>query len=154
MDENREPTTPETPSSGSTGGDETFGWTSDESGGAGSDARAAAERMLAQLQSMIDTIATQAAPVVRQVGAKAAELAAVAADRAGPLAHRAADATAEASVKIAERSRTFAADLRSRTGDGNGVDATDAASDSVPLQGVDDATEMAAKDDPAEGRPL
>ena len=151
MDENREPTTSETPGSGSTGGDETFGWTADESASAGSDARAAAERMLAQLQSMIDTIATQAAPVVRQVGAKAAELAAVAADRAGPLAHRAADATAEASVKLAERSRTFAADLRSRTGDGNGVDAT---SDSVPLQGVDDATEMAAKDDPAEGRPL
>ena len=93
--------------------DETFGWT-DEEQHAGNDPRAAAERMLSQLQSMIDSIATQAAPVVRQVGAKAAELAAVAADRAGPLAHKAADATADASVKIAERSRTFAADLRSR----------------------------------------
>jgi hypothetical protein len=154
MDENREPTTSETTGSGSTGGDETFGWTGEESGGATNDARAAAERMLAQLQSMIDSIATQAAPVVRQIGAKAAELAAVAADRAGPLAHRAADATADASVKIAERSRTLAADLRSRASDGNGSDATDAASGSVPLQGVDDAAEMSAKDDPAEGRPL
>jgi len=74
-----------------------------------------ADRMLAQLQSMIDSIATQAAPVVRQVGAKAAELAAAAADRAGPIAHKAADATAGASVKIAERSREFAADLRRDT---------------------------------------
>ena len=78
--------------------------------------------MIGQLQSMIDSIATQAAPVVRQVGAKAAELAAVAADRAGPLAHRAADATADASVKIAERSRTLAADLRSRATGANGND--------------------------------
>ena len=76
-----------------------------------------AERMLSQLQAMIDSIATQAAPVVKQVGAKAAELAAAAADRAGPIAHRAADATAGASVKIAERSRELAADLRK---DGNG----------------------------------
>src|SRR4051812_1402223 len=82
--------------------DETFGWTDEEQHAGGNDPRAAAERMLGQLQSMIDSIATQAAPVVRQVGAKAAELAAVAADRAGPLAHRAADATADASVKIAE----------------------------------------------------
>lgn len=155
MDDDREPTTPGSAGSGSTG-DESFGWTGDESTTGGNDARAAAERMLAQLQAMIDQIATQAAPVVRQIGAKAAELAAVAADRAGPLAHRAADATAEASVKIAERSRTFAADLRSRTGEGDadGHDTTATTSDSVPLQGVDDATEMSAKDDPAEGRPL
>jgi hypothetical protein len=78
-----------------------------------------ADRMLAQLQSMIDSIATQAAPVVRQVGAKAAELAAAAADRAGPIAHKAAEATAGASVKIAERSREFAADLR-RDSNGHG----------------------------------
>ncbi len=128
------------------GADETFGWTADDQS-AGSDARATAERMLAQLQSMIDTVATQAAPVVRQIGAKAAELAAVAADRAGPLAHRAADATADASVRIAERSRTLAADLRSRAAD---LDADG----SVPLQGADDTIERAAKDDPAEGRQL
>ena len=39
---------------------------------------------LSQLQKMIDDIATQAAPVARQIGAKAAELAAVAAEKAGP----------------------------------------------------------------------
>jgi len=114
--------------SGSTGtnppgaADETFGWTAEDQGsGRGAEARATAEKMLGQLQSMIDTIAVQAAPVARQIGAKAAELAAIAADRAGPLAHRAADATADASVKLAERSRTFAAGLRSHEDEaGNG----------------------------------
>jgi hypothetical protein len=61
--------------------------------------------------------------VVKQIGAKAAELAAAAADRAGPMAHKAADATAGASVKIAERSREFAADLRRET-NGHGGTAT------------------------------
>ncbi len=89
----------------------------------GQGAGAAAERMLGQLQSMIDSIATQATPVVKQVGAKAAELAAAAADRAGPIAHKAADATAGASVKIASRSREFAADLR-RDSNGHGGTAT------------------------------
>jgi hypothetical protein len=127
--------------------DESFGWTAEEP--TSNEGRAAAERMLSQLQSMIDSLATQAAPVVRQIGAKAAELAAVAADRAGPLAHRAADATADASVRLAEKSRSLAADLRSRTGDGDGD-----TSGSVPLQGADDLAERSAKDDPAEGRPL
>ncbi len=130
--------------------DETFGWT-DEEQHAGNDPRAAAERMLSQLQSMIDSIATQAAPVVRQVGAKAAELAAVAADRAGPLAHRAADATADASVKIAERSRTLAADLRNRAAGANGDDPEAASRSSVAVDGADDAVERSAQDDPAEG---
>lgn len=103
--------------------DETFGWTAPDDHPSGQGAGAAAERMIAQLQSMIDSIATQAAPVVRQVGAKAAELAAAAADRAGPIAHKAADATAGASVKIAERSREFAADLRRET-NGHGGTAT------------------------------
>ena len=102
--------------------DETFGWTGPDDQPSGQGA-GAAERMIAQLQSMIDSIATQAAPVVRQVGAKAAELAAAAADRAGPIAHKAADATAGASVKIAERSREFAADLRRET-NGHGGTAT------------------------------
>lgn len=140
--------------SGAGGGsaDETFGWTSEDEAGGGTsaDARAAAEKMLGQLQSMIDTIAVQAAPVVRQIGAKAAELAAVAADRAGPLAHRAADATAGASERLAEKSRTWAADLRSRTGtNGNGHPDDDLSS--VPLSGADDAEERSAKDDPVEG---
>ena len=139
--------------------DESFGWTDESgSGSAAADARATAERMLSQLQAMIDSVATQAAPVVRQISAKAAELAAVAADRAGPLAHRAADATADASVRIAERSRTLAADLRSRN-ESNGSADPGAAQPDVDqggiavaeLGGADDATEQAAGDEPAEG---
>jgi hypothetical protein len=155
------------------GADETFGWTADDAA-AGGEANAGntAERMIAQLQSMIDSIATQAAPVVRQVGIKAAELAAAAADRAGPIAHKAANATADASVKVAERSRTLAADLRREVAGTNGGSATaelrtDIAADlrdetakgegdtsgavDAVLDGVDDASEQAAKDDPAEG---
>ncbi len=130
--------------------DETFGWTApdDESASTGGDARAAAERILGQLQSMIDTVATQAAPVARQIGAKAAELAAVAADRAGPLAHKAAEATADASVKLAERSRTWAADLRSKVGE---AEADAASSASEALGGADDVVEEIARDEPAEG---
>ena len=103
--------------------DETFGWTAPESESTGQTGTPA-ERMLGQLQSMIDTIATQAAPVVKQIGAKDAELAAAAADRAGPIAHKAAEATAGASVKIAERSREFAADLRRETNGHGGGTAT------------------------------
>jgi hypothetical protein len=109
--------------SSDTNRDESFGWTDPEGHQAGHGSATPAERMLAQLQSMIDSIATQAAPVVKQVGAKAAELAAAAADRAGPIAHKAADATAGASVKIASRSREFAADLR-RGSNGHGGAAT------------------------------
>jgi hypothetical protein len=146
-------------SSGTGPADETFGWTGeDQASGAAADAKAAAERMLSQLQAMIDSIATQAAPVVRQVGAKAAELAAVAADRAGPLAHRAADATAEASVRLAERSRTWAAELRSHVDDSDHDGAAGATGDpesasraSVAVEGATDAEERSAEDDPAEG---
>jgi len=67
---------------------------------------------LAQLQAMIDNVANQAGPVVREVAAKAAELAAVAADHAGPIVQRAASVTQDVSVKVAERSRQVAADLR------------------------------------------
>ena len=152
-----DPATNHEPATG--GADETFGWTApdDEAAGAGGDARAAAERMLGQLQSMIDTVATQAAPVVRQIGAKAAELAAVAADRAGPLAQRAADATADASGRLAERSRTWAADLRHKADDAAGgtavaVDDVDTGSSATGgFDGASDATEAAARDQPTEG---
>ena len=100
------------PTAAAPGADETFGWTADDPASGPAASGTTAERMVSQLQSMIDTIATQAGPVVRQVGIKAAELAAAAADRAGPIAHKAADATADASVRIAERSRVIAADLR------------------------------------------
>jgi hypothetical protein len=106
--------------------DETFAWsdeTEETEGSSSGGPGATAERMVSQLQHMIDSLATQAAPVARQVGAKAAELAAKAADRAGPIAHKAADATADASVKLASKSRTWAADLR-KSDAANGEDAT------------------------------
>jgi hypothetical protein len=79
----------------------------------GDPARSANSReWLGQLQSMIDNITTSAAPVMREIGAKAAELAALAGEKAGPFAHRAADATAQAGVKVAERGREVAAELR------------------------------------------
>jgi hypothetical protein len=67
---------------------------------------------LAQLQAMIEQITTQAAPVMREIGAKAAELAAAAGEKAGPAAHKAAAFTGEAGLKLAERSRSFAAEIR------------------------------------------
>ena len=75
--------------------------------------RAAAGReMLVQLQQMIDTLATQAGPVMREVAAKAAELAAVAGTKAGPLAHKAAGVTEAVGQRVAARSKDFAAELR------------------------------------------
>lgn len=90
--------------------EDTFGLTEPEraTGGAGQQAR----EWLTQLQAMIENLATQAAPVVREVGAKAAELAAIAGEKAGPIAQRAAVFTEQAGHKLAERSRDFAEDLR------------------------------------------
>jgi len=68
--------------------------------------------MLAQLQAMIDNVAEQAGPVLRDVAAKAAELAAVAGDRAGPIAYRAAEKTQVVGQRVAQRSKEIAADLR------------------------------------------
>lgn len=81
-------------------------------GGQGGGPAATAQQFLGQLQSIIDNLATQSAPVVREIGAKAAELAAIAAERAGPLAQRAAEKTQEVGARVAERSRTFAEDMR------------------------------------------
>jgi len=78
-----------------------------------------------QLQEMIDNLATQAAPVLRDIGAKAAELAAAAGDKAGPLAHRAAEATEAAGARLAERGRGMAADLRRDEAEGQGAAAGD-----------------------------
>ena len=71
-----------------------------------------AREWLAQLQAMIEQLATQAAPVVREVGAKAAELAAAAGDKAGPVAARTAEVTGHAGQKLAARARGLAAELR------------------------------------------
>ncbi|TAK02217.1 MAG: hypothetical protein EPO36_02860 [Chloroflexota bacterium] len=96
-------------------GDETFEWTDEAGDGATGSAKSAGttgREWLAQLQTMIENAATQAAPVMREVAAKAAELAAVAGEKAGPVAARAAELTAEAGHKIAERSRELATEIR------------------------------------------
>jgi len=72
----------------------------------------AGREMLAQLQSMIDTLAVQAGPVMREVAAKAAELAAVAGEKAGPLAQKAAEKTGDVGQRVAARSKEMAAELR------------------------------------------
>jgi len=82
-----------------------------ETNGSGA-ASAKSSEWLSQLQTMINDITTQAAPVARQVAAKAAELTAVAAVKAGPLAQRAAEATTDAGQKLAERAQSLAAELR------------------------------------------
>lgn len=99
------------------GTDEAFGWTDSDAGAnghgsAGGPTSTSGRDWLAQLQGMIENIAEQAGPVLREVSAKAAELAAVAGEKAGPVAARAAELTAEAGTKLAERSRDLAAELR------------------------------------------
>ena len=74
-------------------------------------ARVAAEKMLTQLQDMIEAAGKTAGPILRDVAAKAAELTAVAAENAGPAAHKAADVTGQVGEKLAVRSRELAADL-------------------------------------------
>jgi hypothetical protein len=90
-----------------------------ETNGGASGRGAQGKEWLGQLQSMIDNLATQAGPVLRDVAAKAAELAAAAGDKAGPIAHKAAEVTESAGHKLAERGREVAAELR-REGQGQG----------------------------------
>lgn len=99
----------------STTADETFTFDA-EPAAEGADAGTTAREWMTQLQSMIDNIATSAAPVMREIGAKAAELAAIAGEKAGPFAQRAAEVTAEAGTKLAERGHQVAADLRRDAG--------------------------------------
>jgi hypothetical protein len=103
------------PSTG-TSADDIYGTTSPGSTGSESTGpdvgRDRAGEWLAQLQAMIDNVATHAGPVARQIGAKAAELAAIAGEKAGPIAHKAAEVTEAAGQKVAERGRDLAADLR------------------------------------------
>lgn len=109
-DETTNPAPEENPAAGA---DETFGWTG-EADAAASDGKAsgAGREWLAQLQSMIENIAEQAGPALREISAKAAELAAAAGEKAGPAATRAAEITAEAGTKLAEKSRDLAAEIR------------------------------------------
>lgn len=90
--------------------DDGFAWTEPETQPTGRAEQA--REWLTQLQAMIENLATQAAPVVREVGIKAAELAAKAGEKAGPVAQRAADLTGQAGHKLAEKSRDFATELR------------------------------------------
>jgi hypothetical protein len=101
---------PKTSGSSSKAGSDEFAWTEPEQ--ASTDAGAKAREWLGQLQTMIENLATQAGPIVKEVGAKAAELAAIAGDKAGPVAQKAAEFTGQAGQKLAEKSRDFATELR------------------------------------------
>ena len=95
------------------GADESFDWTASDEGRTG-DARATADRMLGQLQSMIDALATQAAPVVapdRGQGRRARRGRRRACRAAGPA--RPPRPRPTPAVASPRRSRTWAADLRS-----------------------------------------
>ncbi len=89
-----------------TPGDESFAWTEPET------QSAKGREWVAQLQSMIENLATQAGPVLKEVGAKAAELAALAGEKAGPVAQKAAELTGQAGQKVAVKGRDLAAELR------------------------------------------
>jgi ElaB/YqjD/DUF883 family membrane-anchored ribosome-binding protein len=90
----------------------------------------AGREMLSQLQSMIDTLAVQAGPVMREVAAKAAELAAVAGEKAGPLAQKAAEKTSDVGQRVAARSKVMAAELRRPQAEGQA--AADRATEKEP----------------------
>jgi len=159
MDESREPgTEPAAPPEGALPDEPLAEAASGDTGstgegwGEGDKAETVAGReWLGQLQKMIDDVATQAAPVARQVAAKAAELAAAGAAAAGPLAHKAADVTSDVSAKLAERANQLAKDLRNvdaesaaEATNGTGADATnghsEAASEGPAAEGSADET--------------
>jgi methionine synthase I (cobalamin-dependent) len=138
--------------------------------GADGSANAKGREWLSQLEAMIQDIATQAAPVARQVAAKAAELTAVAAVKAGPFAQKAAEVTTDAGQKLADRAQSLAAELR---GEGTGTtadevletdadvaaapeatfeDAVDSTSDAVPEATFEDAT--SSEDERGSGSPF
>lgn len=101
-----------------------------------------AREWLGQLQQMIDRVATEAAPVAREIAAKAAELAAVAGEKAGPLARRAAEVTGDVGTRVAERSRHLADELRHAAPGSEAGPGTEAASDAAEALPVE-------PDDPA-----
>jgi hypothetical protein len=68
--------------------------------------------VLESIREAVEDFAEKAAPTVRQFSAKAAEIVATAADKAAPLAQKAGEVTADASGKLAEKSRTWAAEVR------------------------------------------
>lgn len=114
-----------------------------------------AREWLGQLQTMIDRIAGEAAPVARDVAAKAAELAAVAGEKAGPFARRAAEVTEDVGIRVAARSRQLADDLRHRAAESGlpPVDADAPVDDEPPAasgaEAVDAPTVAPDEDTPA-----
>ena len=125
-------TTPKTSGKRTDAGSDEFAWTEPEQNSA--DAGAKAREWIAQLQAMIENLATQAGPVVKEVGAKAAELAAIAGDKAGPVAARAAEFTGQAGQRLAEKSRDLAAELRRDPG--------------VPKSGIEGGSDTSDSDTP------
>lgn len=100
------------------------------------DTAAKANEVIEQIRDAVEDFAEKAAPAVKEFSAKAAELVAVAADKAAPLVQKAGEVTADASGKLAEKSRTFAADIRDQMGSAGGTrskpsDAADAAKDAA-----------------------
>ena len=75
----------------------------------------AAEPVIRQLDSIIENLASYAAPVLREIAARAAELAAKAGEAAGPMAHKAAEKTEAVGGRLATKGREVAADLRHDT---------------------------------------
>lgn len=114
------------------------------------DRSAPAREWLAQLQSMIENLAHQAAPVAREIGAKAAELAAVAADKAGPIVAKAAEVTADAGSRFAERSRSLAIELR-KDGEAEDPAATAGAAPEPRAEGAPSSASGEGPDAPASG---
>ena len=96
--------------------DETFTWTDDPDaspGGGSTDGdKGGPTAVLETLREAVDDLAERAAPTVREISARAAELTATAAVKAAPLVKRAGEVTADASQKLADKSRAWAADLR------------------------------------------
>jgi hypothetical protein len=111
----------------------------------GASAAGKAREWLAQLEAMIQDVATQAAPVARQVGAKAAELAAVAAVKAGPVAHKAADLTTDYGQRFAEKAQSVAADLRHA-----GASEAPIPDEAVPTEAPTDALAAISAEAPAD----
>jgi hypothetical protein len=126
--------------------DDTKSTTEPTNGSPEGGAKATAENVLGSLREAVDDIAERAAPTVRELSARAAELTAAAAVKAAPLVKRAGEVTADASTKLAEKSRGWAADLRSSVGSDATADqptASEAAAASEP-----DPSDLAAGDAP------
>lgn len=92
--------------------DEPLTWHADPAKPGGAPEPSAAASLLESLREAIDDMTERATPTVREVSARVAELTAAAAAKAAPFARKAGDATADASGKLAERSRTWAAEVR------------------------------------------